>query len=179
MNDVDQDRGVIADLCAKLNLTIGSVDKLTGQLSKPRKRKPPAQPVFGRVRASVTVGSTGVAVMRFDQGGPTQGYFWYVRSITIGGLTPTTTAAGRADVYVLGGHSADQIATLGGLGLSDWRDQAATLPDVSFYGRGELPLRFNERLSIVLSNATNLQQYVAAIQFEQFEEGAVTEDWSI
>ena len=179
MESTNGDRGLFTDLCAKLDLSIGSVDKLTGQLARPRKRKPPAQPVFGRVRASVVVGSSGVAVMRFDQGGPTQGYFWYIRSIVIGGENPLTTAAGKAFVYVIAGHSAEEIGTLAGLGLSDWRDQATSLPNVAFYGRGELPLRFNERLSIVLSGATGDQQYVAAAQFEQFEEGSVSEDWAV
>lgn len=171
--------GGFVELAARIDAHIGAIHDLSRELRKPRRPLVPVQPVFGRSRASVTVGSSGVAVLRFDQAGPTQGYFWYVRSIVVGGLTPTTTAAGRADVYVVAGHSVEEIGTLAGVGLSDWRDQAATLPSVAFYGRGELPLRFNERLSIVLSNATNGQQYVAAVQFEQIEEAASKQTWDL
>lgn len=171
--------GVFVELAAKLDAHIGAIHDLSKELRRPRRPLPPAQPVFGRVRASVVVGSSGVAVLRFDQSGPTQGYFWYVRSLVIGGLSPSTVAAGTADVYVVAGGSVAEIATLAGLGLSDWRDHSASLPSVTFYGRGELPLRFNEHLSIVLSGATNGQQYVAAAQFEQYQEGSVKEDWAV
>lgn len=176
--DLDQDRGIFAALCAKLDLSIGATDKLTSQLAKPRKRQPPAQPVFGRVRASGFASSAGFVVLKFDQAGPKQGYFWYIRSIVVGGLSPTTTAAGRADVYVVAGGT-PQGSSLASLGLSDWRDQSATLPNVAFYGVGEMPLRHNEDLYIIISNGTGDQQYVAAAQFEQYEEAASRQEWAL
>ncbi|MGH7485252.1 MAG: hypothetical protein ACREMY_06545, partial [bacterium] len=93
-NDQGDGPGIFADLCAKLDLQIGSVDKLANRLSKPRKNLPPPQPVFGRVRASGAFPSSGSLVLRFDQPGPEIGKFWYVRSIVIGGLDPSVTAQG-------------------------------------------------------------------------------------
>jgi hypothetical protein len=98
-----------------------------------------------------------------------------VRSVAIGGLSPTVTATGRADVYVSAANAG--VLTLASFGLSDWRDQSITLPNIAFYGRGELPLRLNEEIVVIISNGTNAQQYVATVQFEDFEEAASRQAW--
>lgn len=174
----DGDSNPIAELCAKIDLTIGGVGELTRELRRPRKPRIPAQPVFGRVRASGIMPSVGPLILTFDQPGPEQGYFWYVRSIVIGGTDPSVVAAGTADIYV-SAMLPNSSLTLAALGLADWRDHQATLPSVSFYSRGALPLRLNENLSIVVSGGTATHQYVAACQFEQYEEGSVKESWSV
>lgn len=180
MSYTDQDQsqdqtGAIASLCAKLDLHIGSVDKLSNTLEKQR-RRPLAQPVFGRTVAAGPAPSSGILVLAFPLAGPDQGHFWYVRSITIVGLSPTTTAAGRADVYVSSSNLAAQ-PSLAAVGSSDWRDVSLTIPNIAFYGRGELPLRLNEELFVVISSGTSGQGYVAAAQFEDFEEGSTRESW--
>src|SRR5262245_57631257 len=91
--------GLFADLAAKIDLHVGSVDKLSRQLRADR-RRPLAQPVFGRTASSGTFATGVPLILRFPLAGPDQGHFWYIRSIVVGGLSPTTTAAGRADVYV-------------------------------------------------------------------------------
>lgn len=174
-----QQGGLIADLCAKLELHVGVVEGLTRELRRPKPRYVPAQPVFGRIRASGVVPSSGPLILNFDQPGPEQGFFWFVRSIVIGGLSPSITAMGAADVYVTA-MLPNAAVTLAGLGLSDWRDHAATLPAVStFYSRGSLPLRMNENLVVIITGGTAGQQYVAAAQFEQYQEGNVRESWSV
>lgn len=177
MTTTDDQLGVFGDLCAKLDLHIGSVSKMTRTLARAQGR-PPAQPVFGRTTAAGVATTGNVLILRFPLAGPDQGHFWYIRSIVIGGLTPTTTAAGRADIYVSASNLASQ-PTLAAIGLGDWRDQEATLPAVSFYNRGALPLRLNEELFVVISNGTNLQNYVASVQFEDYEEAAAKESWSL
>lgn len=182
-NDIDADRGaeqsgLFADLCAKIDITVGSVDKLTAALNKP-KRRPPAQPVFGRVASSgVFSSAAGELILAFPIKGPDQGHFWYIRSIVIGGLDPTVTATGRADVFV-SALNLQALTSIAAIGLADWRDTALTLPDISFYGRGEIPLRLNEELFVVITGATNGQQYVAAVQFEDYEEGATQQEWGM
>lgn len=174
----DQTSGLLAGLAAKLDLHIGSVSKLTRQVAKGM-AKPPAQPVFGRTAATGVVPTGGFLVLRFAQAGPDQGHFWYVRNIVIGGTDPSVTAAGKADVYVSATGLSSQPG-LSSLGLSDWRDHYASLPVVSaFYGRGVMPLRLNEELFVVLTGATVGQVYVAAAQYEDYEEGAVGESWSV
>lgn len=171
----DQDAGMFAELCAKIDLHIGSTDRLAQTLEKQR-RRPLAQPVFGRTAASGVAPASGILVLGFPLAGPDQGHFWYVRSIIIAGLSPTTTAAGRADVYVSSSALVSQ-ASLAAIGSSDWRDVSLTMPNIAFYGRGEFPLRLNEKLFVVISNGTSGQGYVAAAQFEDFEEGSSRESW--
>jgi hypothetical protein len=166
--------GGFAELCAKLDLHIGSTEKLARQL----RRRPPAQPVLGRTVATGIFATAVPLILKFPLPGPDQGHFWFVRSVTIGGLTPTTTAAGRADIFVSATNLQAQ-PSLAAMGLGDWRDFAATLPDASFYGRGEMPLRLNEELFVVITGATNAQQYVAAVQFEDYEEAATAQAWDL
>lgn len=171
--------GLLADLCVKIDLQVGAVDKLADAERRRRMVSAQPQPALIRTRASASASAAGIAVLRFDLAGPDQGHLWFVRSLVIGGLSPTVTAAGRADVYVTAGSSVPALGSLAALGLSDWRDQAATLPDISFYGRGELPLRLNEELFVVISNGTTAQQYVAVAQVEDFREAALREEWGL
>lgn len=178
MSYVDQDQGsVFAELAAKLDLHIGSVSKLTDKITK-QMRKPPAQPVFGRTVAVGTAPSSGILVLRFPLKGPDQGHFWYVRQLIVGGATRTTMAAGSCDVFVSASDLTGQ-ASLAAIGLGDERDFSSALPNNAFYGRGEIPLRMNEELFVVISGSTSGQQYVAALSFEDFEEGATAQDWSM
>lgn len=179
MYDQDVDRsgvgsGLAADLCGRLDLQIGSVTNLARAVAE-RARRPPAQPVFGRVATSGVAATGSSLILTFPLKGPDQGHFWYVRSIVVGGLSPTVAAAGRADIYV---SAATLHSPLASIGLADWRDERVSLPDVAFYGRGELPLRLNEELIVIVTGGTNGQVYVAAAQFEDFEEGVVPEGWS-
>lgn len=168
--------GLVAELCAKLDLHIGSTDKLAKAVAR---QKPPSQPVFGRT-AGAGLFVTGLPlVISFPLKGPDQGHFWYVRSIVVGGLSPTVAAAGRADVYISAAGLGGVTPSLAAIGLADWRDQSIALPNVSFYGTGEMPLRLNEELFVVVTGGTNGQQYVAAVQFEDYEEAARKQDWSM
>lgn len=175
MPDAPPDGGLIADLCAKLDLHIGSTRRLTEAL-RPR---PPQAPAFMRIAGTRIADSNGVAVIRFNLRGPDQGHMWYVRNLVVGGNTPTTAAAGRADVYVSAGGSPHELNSLAGLGLGDWRDESIALPNVAFYGRGEMPLGINEQLYVVVTGGTAAQQYVAAATAEDFELAPSKQDWSV
>lgn len=170
--------GVLLELCAKLDAHITAVHDLSKELRKPPpKPKKPQQPSFIRVRGSATATAAGLAIITFDLKGPDQGHWWAVRSIVIGGSTVSTSAMGTADVFVTA--MSGPTTTIANMGLADWRDHAATLPDVSFYGRGELPLRLNEELLVIVSGGTSGQQYVAAAQVEDYEEAADIQTWSL
>jgi hypothetical protein len=172
----DVGSGIVADLCAKIDLHVGSVERLSKTLERQR-RTPPAQPVFGRTAAAGVFATGAALILTFPLKGPDLGHFWYVRSIAIGGLSPTVAAAGRADVYVSAANAG--VLTLASFGLGDWRDQTLGLPNVAFYGRGELPLRLNEEIVVVVSNGTNAQQYVATVQFEDYAEAASRQAWDL
>lgn len=130
------------------------------------------------IRAEGTAPGSGFLPLVFDIKGPDQGNIWHVRRLVVGGLTPTTVAAGRIDVFV---SAADlsRVNSLAQIGLADWADQATALPLVGSYGRGELTLRHNEKLWLFLSNGTPAQDYVAAASVENFQEASVLQGWGL
>lgn len=166
--------GNLFDVAARLDVSIGQTREVLDHLRELRKPRE-MQPVVYRVPQSGLIPASGPLVLRM--GGPDQGHIWHVRSIVVGGATPTTTVAGRADVFV----SATDLRTytLAQVGLVDWRDQAAALPNIAFYGIGELPLRFNEELFVFFTNATPGQTYTAAAQVLDVQEGPLGVEWSI
>lgn len=179
--DVDHGGGLLAGLAAKLDLHIGSMSKLAKRMADAQ-QKPPAQPVFGRTTAAGIGPAAGLLVLRFGLAGPDQGHFWYIRGLTLLGTDPSVAVAGKVFVYVSAAGLQNQSLAggLSSLGSADMRDTSATLPWVStFYGRGVMPLRFNEEVFMVVTGATSGQQYIAGCQFEDYEEAAVTEGWSV
>lgn len=174
MTTVDSDTSLF-DLVGRLEISLG---RSAAALERVAARKPPAQPqpVFYRIAQAGIVPASGPLWLRL--GGPDQGHIWHVRSIVIGGATPTTSIAGRGDVFV----SATDLrlqSSIANIGLADWRDQANTLPLVSFYGNGELPLRLNEELYVAISNGTPSQAVTVAAQIEDVEEGEITLTWGL
>lgn len=87
---------------------------------------------------------------------------WDLKSIAVGGGTPTTAAAGRADLHVAASNP-----LLTAWDISTWRDQLTTLPLTKFYGRGEFPLVPQQRLWIIFSSSAAIT-YVAHAVFEVF-----------
>lgn len=176
----ERDGGLVADLCAKLDLHIGSTEKLQRSMARTL-QKPPAQPVFGR-SAGIAAFVTGAsAVIDISQNGPDQGHFWYIRSIVVGGLNPSLAVTGRGDIYI-SSTDLSRIPSLAAIGLGDWRDWADMTPGVAqiaFYGRGEMCLRCSEKVFVVISNGTNGQQYVATVAYEDYEEGASKQEWGM
>jgi hypothetical protein len=168
----------LVDLAAKIDLHIGTTKKLADKLVQAANRPLP-QPVFGRVATSGLAPASGPLILKFPLAGPDQGHFWYIRSITVGGLAVGTAAAGTADVFI---SAADlrSITSLAAIGLADWRDHFTSLPVVSqFYGTGSMPLRFNEEIYIAVSGGTSGQMYVASCQFQDYEEGRMALDWGV
>lgn len=159
--------GYFANVVGKLDIGFGEV---TSELRKMRSVIPgPTTPVLGNVQGVVVIPANGIGVVRLA--GPDQGHMWYVKSIMVGGLTPVTAAAGRADIFVTAAYPVG--ATSAVPGLADWRDQAQTLPLRGEYSDRSLTLRLNEELFVVFSSATVGQQYVAACTYVDYTE-AVT-----
>ena len=103
-----------------------------------------------------------------DNAGPQQGEVWILRMLRVGGVTPTTTAAGRCDVFQ---QAVNPTAAGLSLGLGTWIDQATSLPAVAPYSSRYVVLRWPDNLWLVISNGTNSQQYVANAQFEVYKDG--------
>jgi hypothetical protein len=181
MLDTEIDVGSsIAGLCAKIDVWIGSAEKHMEALKKASQKNNNPAPVLVRTVATGIVPAAGPLILGFPLKGPDQGHFWMVRTIAIGGLAVGVVAAGTADVFVSASDIRSlQTTGLAGLGLGDWRDHEAALPSLSFYGSGELALRFNEEIYVVITGGTVGQQYVAALGAIDYREAAIEEGWSI
>jgi hypothetical protein len=107
--------------------------------------------------------------------GPDLGHFWQIRSIVIGGQHPNDTVTGRADVFA---SATDLVAAsvlpggnyLQALGLTDWRDTTATMPNIAFYGRGEFTVRAQEEITVVVTGGTPGQTIACSVQVEDYQE---------
>lgn len=161
-------------LAASLKVTLETVGGLAAQVRRVARRleAAPMQPVERAFPSSGIIPAGGFLVLNL--GGPDQGHFWYVRSIVIGGATPATVCAGRADIFA----TATDLRNVPGvaqIGLNEWRDQATTLPLPAFYGRGELRVDAPADLYVVLSAATPAQAYTAIAYIEDYQAGVLTQ----
>lgn len=132
-------------------------------------------PYFNQVTGSVVPNSSGFGVIAL--GKPEQGMIRYIRGLCISGTTPTTAVAGRGDVFVKASAPPSGSTDFTYFPMSDWRDQATTLPNRGNYGRGALALHAGEHLYLVLSSATTAIEYVATAYFEDFQEAALNQDY--
>lgn len=105
--------------------------------------------------------------------GPVQGHVWHVRKLAVGGVSPTTAAAGRLDVYVTSAGVVTSALTLAQIGMQDWQDQATSLPLIANYGDGELVVKGGERLLLVITNGTAGQQYVVNGKAKDIQEAII------
>lgn len=170
--------GPSIDIAAKFALTLDAVSGLSSRMARVAKRleMQPMTPVARSYPVSTIIPAGGFAVAIIQ--GPDQGHYWYVRSIVVGGATPATAVAGRADVFV---SAADlrQSPSVAAIGLNNWRDQAATMPLVAFYGTGEMRLVAGEDLFIVFSGATPAQQYNALAYIEDVQDAPVKQEFGV
>lgn len=98
-----------------------------------------------------------------DLGAPMVGRVWEVRRAVSGGLTATTAAAGAFYLFRQGTPPTE-------LNLVNLCDFSPTLPNVAFYGSHEFIVRGGEHLWGAFVNASAGQQYVAAIQVQDWDE---------
>lgn len=166
-----------------------SIDGLRDDLRSSRERETriPPQPLERALTNAGNFPASGV--MGLSIGGPQQGRVWRVRSIAVGGSTPTTPTAGRADVFAA--ESKEQILAgapasgsqpgSGGVIFSSglaagatnkWRDQAVALPLVAFYGFGDLTVHAGEQLWVVFSGGTSTDLLIANVRVDDYETAA-------
>src|ERR1700757_2419805 len=115
---MDDEQGI--DVNAQLNISLGNLGKAIDRNTMFNRLATKAQyPVNYNPSATVIIPSGGFAVVKI--GGPDLGHFWQVRRIAVGGLSPTTVAAGRADIFVSAGDLR-AFTTFGQFSITDWRD---------------------------------------------------------
>ena len=105
------------------------------------------------------VANSGVAVsgqqLVLNLGTPDAGTYWNVENVVVGGIDFTTSAAGSAGFYAVGGSPAVSP------GLGNALDYASTLPNTAFYGLRDIVVQDGESLIIVIFGGSNAQTYVA------------------
>jgi hypothetical protein len=171
------DNGSHLDIYAGIELVLGKLHKAIDKQNRVQAlASKVSQPVFYTYVDNIIMPANGFGVVRLT--GPDQGHVWYIRQVIVGGITPTTVAAGRADIFSSAADARSRTA-LNQFSMVDWRDTAAALPLVGAYSRGEISLRFNEELFVAFSGATPAQQYVAVCHVEDFEEGAIKQEWGL
>jgi hypothetical protein len=152
------------DFDAYVGTTNRALDRLSNQVG--RLVQQPSSVHFEKVGNVDANGDDMVIALR----GPEQGFEWYVMQVAVGGLTWATTAAGKALLVVtameLPSTGASSVA-----GLASIRDEADSLPLPAFYSRGQIPLKWPEKLSIIITGGTANQQYVASVTVEEFQSG--------
>lgn len=178
----------MTDLDVRAELSLG-FDGLRKDMHEDRQRaeRVPPQPLEVARTNGAAFPNSGVLAL--NMGGPQQGRVWRIRSIAVGGLTPTTTEAGRADVFIA--ESAQQVVTgapgsgsqpgAGGVifasglapgSLGAWRDQSTVLPNVAFYGLGDLSVLTGQQLWVVFSSGTATDQLIANVRIDDYETAA-------
>lgn len=141
---------------------LAAISRSFTELQQRQSNVPADRLVSGNVL--IAAGATTGAV---DLGGPQQGRVRVFRAIRVGGLTPTTTAAGRCDIF----QSQNNPLLNSSIGLERWLDQATSLPLVAGYGNRQIVIRWPDRVWAVFSSATASQVYVANAEIEEYEEG--------
>lgn len=147
----------VASIFGRLDIHLGKLvdfaskrDRRMDKLEQASRRA--ESPKFIKFRATGTVPVSGFLVLSYDLPGPSQGWFWNIKRLSISGITPGTTVGGRADVFI----SASDLRYVSdfSFGMSDWVDQASSLPLVGNYGDGELLLHNPEKLYVIVSEGT-------------------------
>lgn len=173
MTQSDPSRFAI-DLGAQFHALFGEQTKELRAMRKALTR-PPMQPLTLTVNRSTVTPAANTNPCIIGLGGPPQGAVWDVMNLAISGLTTTTVVAGTADVFVRAGdlnEGSSGNATAGQIGVTGWRDQAATLPLVSYYSRRQIHLAAGQKLWIMLSAYSTSTEYVAQGEIEQFDDAA-------
>ena len=186
----DLDIGFFADLTATLG---GLRDQIKADRDwRDKNRRAAAFAEIPVDRPLLSMGAFPTSgIVAFDLGGPDLGRIWLVRRIAVGGITPTTTAAGRADVFVSAIPPVDPVTggtggggTLTGTALragvtAEWRDQATTLPLAAQYSNRQIVVNPNESLWIVISSGTVSQQYVVNAGVEEYMLSAAKQSYEL
>lgn len=171
-------------LLARINLGIEGVNHQLKEQGKKWAKiaKGNQQPILSKIPWSGICNSSGFGVF-FNTGvnteGPDQGHIWFVRHITVQGLTVAATTAGRFDVFISAMDYPNTFTSLAQFTTADWFDGSNTIPNSAFYGRGECPLRMSESLTFVVSGASANQNVGGIVIIEDFLEAAIGEEWGL
>ncbi len=164
---IDQEEGLEVKGLVDLSVRIGDLNDTIDKDLEARRMAREQTPVVFKFPNTATI-PTPTAPTAIGLSGPEQGFFWELRTLSIGGLSWGTTAAGTAEVYVTSQNGA-MIATNRSLtDIVDATQGGATLPITGGYSSGQIILQAGEKLRIVIVGGTAGQQYSAVAWYRQF-----------
>lgn len=162
------DPGLSLDVFAKFGL---SLDRISAQQAKTNEllARPAQQPFTFEQTKDLVMPPVATFPAFIGLGGPQQGFIWECRNLVIAGLSVDTVVAGTAYVFVRGMTPPVGI-TQAQWGVTGLRDIATSLPLPAFYGRGQVTIRANQKLWVMLLNYTTSTDYVASAEIEQYQD---------
>lgn len=171
MSSIDTDNNLFS-IFAELKLHLGGIaDSVKESVSWQKRAKRYDTPISTKRPYSLVMPATGLGVVSL--GGPAQGRVWNIRSWTVAGTDPSTSITGRADVYITGASINGPI-TLASLGTTDWRDYSPSIPNVAFYGVGEMRVLAGEKVLFVFSTVAANTNLSGSALIEDFEDASLT-----
>lgn len=148
--------GAGVEIDAGLSVTIG---RLTETLTRVQQwlERSSAMPKYQAFAGSATADSAGNASIQL--GPVAQGRRWIVHQAVVGGLTWGTTATGKAVLAVMSAEPSADVA----VPLTAVQDDAASLPWVAHYSRGQFVVPPLSSVWVQVTGGTSGQQYAAAV----------------
>lgn len=159
--------GPSLDLFLSVGASIGS---LADEMRADRDRRNAMSPPSNEQLFKAGVAATGKNLI-LDLGSVPLGRVWQIRRLIVGGVDVTTTAAGAAYAFKQGAPPSD-------LNLTNCVGIYATVPAIEKFGTHQLFLLANAHLYVVVVGGTNLQQYAAAADVEDWEDTAFQSTFS-
>lgn len=167
------------DLQAAFGSLKASLDDNTAQRQRDRATARALTPFATRLSVSGTSAASGDLALSL--GGPDPGYYWMVHGWAVGGQTPSSTAAGTAELYITGasGGLPGSPSTYASLRLtSDWIDKMANLGNVVNYGDDQVVVKANETLVTVIHSPTAANLYVVHLRFHVYRDQAAAAEFT-
>jgi hypothetical protein len=179
---VTEQESPLYGLMVKLGVSIGNlhheVKKINERQEMERLARRASQPSF------FTVPLSGGSILNAANGqnGPSQGYFWLIRSITVTDISAALATAFVGNVLVgvtpaanpSGVNPIDVNAVLTPLSAGGYNN-----PIYANFGGEELLCHGDENLSIQVIGGTANHQYLAVVRGIQVQEAAFRENWAI
>lgn len=152
----------VLGLVGELFKTNAHLDRLA-RLEQEKAQALPADTTLSTTLQVPGGGGTVIQAIGNLQGTPAPGRTWQVRRIVAGGTTVSTVAAGSMFFFRQGAPPND-------LNLNNFIETATAMPFRAFYGTHQFVVRPGEYVWAALIGGTAGQQYVAAMQIEDWNE---------
>lgn len=183
MSDYDEGNPlfqVFADIGVTLGHIRSAVDKTNKYWEKSSKMV--NAPVLYKFPWSMTANASGFGIAvntSVAPDGPDQGHIWYLRNFTCFGPALTSTIASGTVFLLISAMDFPNSFAIGNFTVTDVADFYSTLPVARQYSRGAISLRLSESFTLVANGLPANQQLGGIFEIEDFEEGAIKQEWAV